>query len=165
MSKYTVKLSKLASELLAPGEELLVGIRAKPAWTIGAAMAGAASGAASGAVAGATGSPVSGVNSGSGSPRQREEEAARLASFPYPSSMAIGLTSERLLVWKRSLLFGYLQEYQGDFPLGEIESVKKFNERGLGDRILIKLKTGHTIRIYGVRKDGTKEFVDHLKSM
>jgi len=164
MHRYTNKLEKIGNEKLDPGETILIGLRAKAAWNISAAIQGGLSGASSGAVSGASGLPFSGISTGS-SKKEQETKLAEQSGFPYPGSMAIALTNKRLLVWKRSILFGYLQEYQGDYQINKIDSIKLFNEKGLGDRLLIKLTDSHTIRIYAVRKDGTKDFVEQLKNL
>ena len=162
MTRYARKLQSRCQDRLAEGESYLWGLRAKPPWNVKAAFAGAMAGASAGAIGGSSDIPVA-VGRLPDTGKAAEEEKAAACGFPYPGSMAVALTDRRLLIYARSILFGYLKDFAGDFLLERIESVKMFNEKGMGDRFLIKLEEGDPIRIYGVRRDGTKDFLELLR--
>ena len=158
VSRFSRKIEQLANPILGDVEHIIVAIRAKPPWNISAAMAGGIS-------ASTTGTTGVGFNTGSSdqSKRAKEEKSALKSNFPYPASMAIVLTNKRVLMWERSILWGYIKTFTGDFEIDKIKSVRLFNERGFGDRILFHLKDENSVRVYGKRKDGTKKFVEELK--
>ena len=146
----------LAKAELIEGENIIIAIRAKPAWNLAAAAQGAMTAASSNATG------PSGSTGNIGSKKDQEEASAAKSGFPYPGSMAIVLTNKRLLIWERSKLWGYVKSYTGDFKISDIESVKMVNSKGMGDRFLLKLKDQNAIRVYGKRKDGTKLFKEEL---
>ena len=100
-----------------------------------------------------------------GDPKAAAEVArAEEAGFPYSGCMAIAVTNKRLLIYERGRLLGGLKDYLGDFSLDHFESVRMSNQKGMGDMFMIRLKDGkEPIRIYGVRKDDTKEFNEKLQ--
>jgi hypothetical protein len=153
MNAYATKMQKPAAEVLHAGEQANLAVRGRAYWTVGAALAGAVSGA------------VSGTISNADTSKDAEERTAAKSCFPYPGSMVLCLTTEgRILVWERSLLFGYRKGYVGEFPVRRVTSVVCENEAGLGDLLTLTLDDEASIKVFLKRKDGSVDFADALRS-
>jgi len=148
MSFYQRILRK-SVPFLKEDETVLAAFRAKSNWHVSAALSGA----------------VEGYSHLKDVQKDNEEINAQKANFPYAGLMIILLTHKRLLIWKRHLIWGTTKEFMGDYPINNILNVKLSNEKGLGDRISFTLSSSHKIKVYGRRKDGTKEFINQIKAL
>jgi hypothetical protein len=91
---FSKQIEELSLSHLRAGEPFLAAVRVKAAWTMSAAIRGAAAGATAGATGGAVG-----LAKGENKACSREEAQAGAAHFPYSPSMAVVLTDRRLLFY------------------------------------------------------------------
>lgn len=149
MSRYTKKMQKKAHKILLAGEKLLAAARVVPLDNGGlAAMAARAASSHMRAEAGHISTSEPQVN-------PSDHSGATLAeSFPRAQMMVLGITSRRLMVWKRSALTGGPQKKPlGDVPLGDIVEFTS-STSGVIHRIHLVLRDGSTIDFDVAKLDG-----------
>ena len=159
---YTGKLQKVAASVLEPGEDLLAGARAMTSGATASIIGGAAGAVAGGGAGMLIADKLTGDAAKEG--RARAERAG-VGSAPQ---VALGLTSRRLLVWKRSGLSGKAKELIGTLPVEEIASVEgeDSGSKLKPDLLTLGLRSGESLTFEIVKADGYGEIVQafsHLR--
>ena len=145
MRKITKRLIKLSAEHLKSGEELLVGVRVS--------LKGTALG---------VGLSAAGVRGGSKVMSEGQDQA-KDAGIPFAQQMALGLTSQRMIVWSRSQWTGKPKDLLGEIPLTDI-TWGTVGPGSRGDTCTLKLSEDKVLELESVKIDKGEEFVNELKT-
>ena len=161
MGDYTTKLAKAAEAVLQPGETLLAGTRAMTKGGTKGIVAGAAGAVAGGAAGMAVGDAVSREDVAEG---RAQAEGAEIGHAPQ---VAVGLTSQRLLVWKRSGLSGKAKSILGEIPLERVRDMDGSDSRSKlkPDRLTVHLTDGSHVEFEVVKADGYESIVGEFQRL
>lgn len=152
---YTPKLQKVAAAVLEPGEELLAGARAMTSGAT-ASIIGGAAGAVAGGGAGLLAAEK--LTRDAAEEGQAQAEAAGVGSAPQ---VAVGLTSRRFLIWKRSGLSGKAKELIGVLAVEDVTAVEgeDSGSKLKPDLLTLRLRSGESLTFEIVKVDGYGEIV------
>ncbi|MEW6718529.1 MAG: PH domain-containing protein [Chloroflexota bacterium] len=144
MIKVTQTMMKLADQYLHPGEQVIAGLRVNPLGTaIGLGLTGGIGG-------------LAGLVVGSKVVKEGQEQFEE-AGIPIERQAALGLTNQRLTIWKCSAVSGMPTETVGEIPLSKIVGVE-FKSRLFGDRLTLTFRDGNVLELEAVKVDKGQEF-------
>lgn len=155
MGEYTPKMQKVAAKELRPGESLLAGCRAMTRGSTAAIVAGAAGAVAGGAGGLMLGAKLTGENAAEG------RAQADLAGIGHAAQVALGLTEQRLLIWKRGGLLGKAKNVIGEIPCELIATIEGSASDSMlkPDPLTVTLTDGRVVDFEVVRADGVDGIV------
>lgn len=149
MGDYTPKLSKVAGDHLQPGERLIAGIRAMSKGSTGSIIAGITGATVGGAAGMVHASKATEKAAGEG--REQSEDAG----VGHAAQVAVGLTDQRVLVFKRSPLSGKAKELLGAVPLSDVDNISGADSGSKlkPDTLTVHLNGGSLLEFEAVKAD------------
>ncbi len=149
MAKITDKLAKLSVDHLGPEEKIISGVRVSLKGTaLGAGIS------ALGTIGHLVADPIF----------KEGHDQAKEANIPFAQQMALGLTSSRIILWKRSPLSGAPKNIIGELPVSSIKSL--ICESGkLSDFMTLTLADGQELQLESVKIDKGAEFAEAFQAL
>lgn len=157
MGDYTKNLEAKAAAVLEADEQLLAGARGMSSGSTAQIAAGGAGAVAGGAVGSAVADKATRGRRQEG---RQQEAAAGLGELP--PQLAVGLTTKRLLVFKRGSLSGKPKELVAELPRESITAIAGEDSGSMvkPDRLHVRLTDERAVTFEIVKKDGYQGIVD-----
>jgi len=149
MAKITDKLAKLSKDHLGPDEKIISGVRVSLKGTaLGVGIS------ALGTIGHIVADPIF----------KEGHDQAEEANIPFSQQMALGLTSSRIILWKRSALSGAPKNIIGELQVSSIESIS-CEPAGLGDLLTLTFAGGQELQLESVKVDKGAEFAEAFQAL